>query len=455
MAVKIEGESGLRGAYTDYIQDYLQRMSALLGRRDVNTATGQPDYTGPQFGGTGGGGYGVDTMRALQNLQTQREQRLAAGAMRPQFSFARRRAADGGVMSVVPEGYDDGGAVQGGDVQSTYSAPPGYNPTTFSSGYQAPGAYQAGTFSSGYQAPGAYQAGTFTTDKATANTFGQEQAQQYMSPFMSGVVDPQLREAKRQAELKRQAEAAKFAQAGAFGGSGRLLAEQSLGRNLATQLSDIYGAGQQKAFENAQSQFERDQARRAAAEQFNIDKALEAQKATEASRQFGYGKEFEAAKTAADLGLEAQRATEASRQFGYGKELEAAKTAADLGLEAQKATEASKQFGANQAMTAADKGAYYAQQARELQQRAEEAAARGDLDAQKAALDELKEAQRAAEATRTFEYQQARDTYLDPFRELMFANQALGGLPISAAATGISPETEAIISALGLSNLIK
>jgi hypothetical protein len=361
MAVKIEGESGLRGAYTDYIQDYLQRMSALLGRRDVNPATGQPDYTGPQFGGAGGGGYGADTMKALQNLQAQREQMLAAGAIRPQFSFARRRAADGGVMSVVPEGYADGG-----DVGSTY------------------------------QAPGAYQAGTFTPERATADTFGQEQAQQYMSPFMSGVVDPQLREARRQADITRMQNASRMAKAGSFGGSRQAIQEAELNRNLATQLGDIYGVGQQKAFENAQSQFERDQARRMTAQDLNIKQ----------------------------------------------------------GLEAQRLGEQSRQFGATQAMNTADKGAYYAQQARELQQRAEEAQMRGDIEGQRTALDQLKEAQRAAEATRGFEYQQARDTYLDPFREILYANQALGTLPTSAAATGISPSTAAIISALGLGNLL-
>ncbi|NDG33256.1 hypothetical protein EB118_24715, partial [bacterium] len=60
--VKIQGESGLREGYADYVQDYLERMSGLLARRKVDLETGKPVYTGPQFGGTGESGYGTDTL---------------------------------------------------------------------------------------------------------------------------------------------------------------------------------------------------------------------------------------------------------------------------------------------------------------------------------------------------------------------------------------------------------
>ncbi|NDG33549.1 hypothetical protein EB118_26275, partial [bacterium] len=60
--VKVQGESGLREGYTDYVQDYLERMSGLLARRNVDPKTGKPVYRGPQFGDTGVGGYGTDTL---------------------------------------------------------------------------------------------------------------------------------------------------------------------------------------------------------------------------------------------------------------------------------------------------------------------------------------------------------------------------------------------------------
>jgi len=69
-------------------------------------------------------------------------------------------------------------------------------------------------------------------------------------------------------------------------------------------------------------------------------------------------------------------------------------------------------------------------------------------------LQQLQEAQRAAEATRGFEYQQARDTYLDPFRELMYASQALSGLPIAAGAAGDSASLQALLAGLGLSGIL-
>jgi len=69
-------------------------------------------------------------------------------------------------------------------------------------------------------------------------------------------------------------------------------------------------------------------------------------------------------------------------------------------------------------------------------------------------LQQLQEAQRAAEATRGFEYQQARDTYLDPFRELGYAQQLLGGLPIAAGAVGDSASLQALIGAIGLGGIL-
>ena len=77
--VKVEGESGLREGYAPYVQDYLERMSGLLARRNVDPITGKPVYTGPQFGDTGVGGYGADTLTNLKALQTQRENMMGMG----------------------------------------------------------------------------------------------------------------------------------------------------------------------------------------------------------------------------------------------------------------------------------------------------------------------------------------------------------------------------------------
>lgn len=130
-----------------------------------------------------------------------------------------------------------------------------------------------------------YTAGTYTPATASYSAFDAQQAQQYMSPYVSGVVDPQMREAKRQAEIARQANAARMTRAGSFGGARQAISESEMGRNLATQLGDIYGKGQQEAYLNAQQQFERDQARRMAAQQQNLQYGLAAQQLNEQAKQ--------------------------------------------------------------------------------------------------------------------------------------------------------------------------
>lgn len=394
--VDFKGSTGLREAYGPYVTDYLSRASALLGLRD------SPDYKPIKFGTEATGGtYGGETAKTLADLQTRRESMMSdAKPYTPyNFSFApdTKPAAQGGIMSLVDH-YDAGGTVGNETVSNAFESPTAYNANTYTSGYTAP--------DTTYTGPGA--------TGITTGSFDQKAITQFTNPYATAVTDPQVREAKRQNELARQSQAAKFSQAGAFGGSRNILAENELGRNLATQIGDIYGRGQKDAYDAALRAFEAEEGRKLTA------------------------------------GIETEKAKqEAGRQA-----LSGAQTAAQLGLDASKLTEQSKQFKANYGLQTAQSEAQYQQLARDLQQRAEEAQARGDQYAANLALQQLQEANRAAEATRQFEYTQARDTYLDPFRELGYASQLLQGLPTSASATGISPATEALISALGLNRII-
>jgi hypothetical protein len=166
-------------------------------------------------------------------------------------------------------------------------------------GYQGLGAYQPGQFSAGFD----YQPGQFNTGLGPVGS-----VQDYMNPFMQGVVDVQAREARRQADIGRQAEQARLAQAGAYGGSRQAIMEAERQRNLGTQIGDIQAKGLMTAYEQAQKQ--------------RLGEAtlgLEGQRLGEMSRQFG-------AEGGAKFGLEAQRLGEASRQFGAEQGL---KTLAD------------------------------------------------------------------------------------------------------------------------------
>ena len=160
--------------------------------------------------------------------------------------------------------------------------------------------YTPATFGNQFAAPGAYQTGTFGTD-----TFGTQQAQQYMNPYLQSALDPQMKEMQRQADIQRAADAARLTKAGAYGGSRQAIMEAEGRRNLLGKQAEVLGQGYATAYDKAQQAFAQDQARR-----------LEAQRATEASRQFGAGQGLTSAQLAAQYGLAGQQAAEASRQFG-------------------------------------------------------------------------------------------------------------------------------------------
>jgi hypothetical protein len=113
-----------------------------------------------------------------------------------------------------------------------------------------------------YQLPGQTAAATGLTGMGTLASMGagQQYAQQatnpyatqaYMSPYMEGALQPQMREAARQSAMLGQQNQAQAVQQGAFGGSRSAIVEAERQRNLAQQQEDIYGKGLQSAFEDA------------------------------------------------------------------------------------------------------------------------------------------------------------------------------------------------------------
>ena len=127
-----------------------------------------------------------------------------------------------------------------------------------------------------------YQTGQFD-----APQFGGASAQQYMSPYMQGVVDVQQREAQRQADIASTQRGAQAVGAGAFGGARQGVMDAEAARNLALQKGDIQAAGLQSAYSQAQQQFNADMARR-----------MQAQQLAEQSRQYGAGLGLQGLQTA-------------------------------------------------------------------------------------------------------------------------------------------------------------
>jgi len=110
----------------------------------------------------------------------------------------------------------------------------------------------------------------------TSGTFGQDQAQQYMNPYLQTSLNPQLEEARRQSDITAQQNNAAMTRAGAFGGGRQAILTSENQRNLGSNLANITGQGYNTAYQNAMGQYNQDQARN-----------MQAQQASEQSRQFG------------------------------------------------------------------------------------------------------------------------------------------------------------------------
>ncbi len=129
--------------------------------------------------------------------------------------------------------------------------------------------------------------GTFTPTSFT----DEGMATQYMNPYLTAALQPQIDEARRQAEIQRVQDAGRLTRAGGFGGSRQAIMEAEGNRNLLQNLAGITGLGYRDAFDKAQAQF-------------NIEQDRE-QSAQRAANEFGLA----ALQKQADLGA-AQRAIE-------------------------------------------------------------------------------------------------------------------------------------------------
>ncbi len=142
------------------------------------------------------------------------------------------------------------------------------------------------------------QAG-YNPTQFTSNTFGSEQANQYMNPYLDSVLQPQMAELKRQADIQRLSDNTSLTKAGAYGGSRQAIMNSEGNRNLLNTQSTALGQGYSNAYDKAMAQFNTEQGR-----------DMEAQKATEQSNQ--YSSDF-GLKSLADLSQQGatQRAIEA------------------------------------------------------------------------------------------------------------------------------------------------
>jgi len=326
----------------------------------------------------------------------------ASGLQQQAFQAAGNLSVPGSVGTAAQTAGDIAAKAQGTS----------YDPTKFENQFKAPELSAATQFTNQFKAPDPYQSTTFKS-----GTFGQEQAQQYMNPYLQASLNPQLEEARRQSNISEQANKAAMTKAGAFGGGRSAILTAENQRNLGTNLAGITGKGYDTAYQNAMSQFNADQARN-----------MQAQQASEQSKQFGATQGMTAADMMAKYGMSAQQAQEAARQFNQGQSMTAAQQAAQYGQSAQQASEQSRQFGANLGLQGLQTGLQAAQTQgnlgiaggqlglQQLQQQAALGAQQRGIEAEGIAAD------KAA-------FEEARE---NPFKMVQFQQSLLQGLPISA-----------------------
>lgn len=271
-----------------------------------------------------------------------------------------------------------------------------YDPASYRAG-----TYDPGTFASQSVTAGDGEYGYSLVD--TPQTFGQEQAQQYMSPYMDEVIQRAMADVKKntlEEQVYRNTEAAR---AGAFGGSRAAVQNQMALGQAQERMADISVEGRQAAFENAQQQFERDRAALMQAGMSNQEASLQA------------------ALSNAQRNLEAQQLGEQSRQFGA----ELGEQSRQFGAELR---EGSRQFGRNLGLQGLELASQQAGQLSDI---------RAQQDQQR--LDRIKAQLGVGQTIEDYRQQQLDQAYADFVNQrdverqnLQFLSSILRGVPISA-----------------------
>lgn len=93
----------------------------------------------------------------------------------------------------------------------------------------------------------------------TPSTFGADQANAYMNPYLQAALDPVLKEQRRQAEINNLGGMGSLTKAGAFGGGRQAVMESEGLRNLLDLQTKTLGEGYRTAYDKAADQFNKEQ----------------------------------------------------------------------------------------------------------------------------------------------------------------------------------------------------
>lgn len=117
-----------------------------------------------------------------------------------------------------------------------------------------------GQLGKSFSSTDAYQLPTMTSTGVTGQQAGPGGvAAQYMNPYLSAVLNPQLEELRRQSQITQMGNAGKLTQAGAFGGSRQAIMDSETQRNLLQEQNKAIGTGYANAYDKAMGQFNTEQ----------------------------------------------------------------------------------------------------------------------------------------------------------------------------------------------------
>ena len=112
------------------------------------------------------------------------------------------------------------------------------------------------------QAPGATVQPTGIMGSSMVNTQANQPqgiASQYMNPYLQSVLQPQMEELRRQAQINNMSGMGALTKSGAFGGGRQAIMEAEAGRNLLQEQNKTIGQGYSNAYDKAIQQFNTEQ----------------------------------------------------------------------------------------------------------------------------------------------------------------------------------------------------
>lgn len=180
-------------------------------------------------------------------------------------------------------------------------------------------------------------------ERTSSATFSPEAANYYMSPYAQAAINPALREARLQGDLQKQAGMLGSIGRGTFGGGRQALLQAEQERGTQRTMADIQATGMEKAYQNAQAQFQADQARGLQSQQANQQAGLQAglanQQAQQQANVQNLASYLQTQGLSADQAMKAALANQQAQQNTQQQNLQAA-----LGVQ-QLGTQTGTQFG--------------------------------------------------------------------------------------------------------------